>query len=99
MELWAEIDTGTLPAAIHIVPFDYNPTSMEAMLNLLGKEIDCFVGPCDSLTRKDLNGETLMLVKHGDSPILNKMRDEIETNHTSILLNAAHFYDTSIFNE
>ena len=41
-----------------------------------------------------------MLVKRGDSPTLNKMRDEIETKHPQItVIDTPHFYDTSIFNE
>lgn len=132
VDLWSRIDDGTLPVTIHIVPFDDSPTSMEIMLDSLGKEIDCFVGPCDSLTwrerynilplepvhcciavpRKhklakkkilrwsDLDGETMMLVKRGDSPGLNRLRDEIEAKHPQItLFDTPHFYDTSIFNE
>lgn len=132
VDLWAEIDDGTSSVTIHIVPFDDTPTGMEAMLSSLGKEIDCFVGPCDSLTwrenynilqikqgecaiavpRKhrlskkkklcwnDLDGETIMLVKRGDSPVLNKMRDEIETEHPRItVIDTPYFYDTNIFNE
>ena len=132
VDLWSKIDDGTLPVTIHIVPFDDSPTSMEIMLDLLGKEIDCFVGPCDSLTwreryhilplepvhcciavpRKhplskkemlrwsDLDGETMMLVKRGDSPVLNQLRDEIEAKHPQItLFDTPHFYDTSVFNE
>lgn len=132
VDLWAEIDDGTLPVTIHIVPFDDSPTSMEIMLDSLGKKIDCFVGPCDSLTwrerynilplepvrcciavprkhplsRKgklrwrDLDGETMMLVKRGDSPVLNRLRDEIEEQHPLITLtDTPHFYDTSSFNE
>lgn len=132
VDLWSEIDDGTLSVTIRIIPFDDTPAGMEAMLSSLGEEIDCFVGPCDSLTWKenynileikqgkcaiavprkhrlskkeklcwnDLNKETIMLVKRGDSPILNKMRDEIETNHPEItILDTPHFYDTNIFNE
>ncbi|MBM6927178.1 LysR family transcriptional regulator [Pseudoflavonifractor phocaeensis] len=132
VDLWAGIDDGTLPVAIRIVPFDDDPASMEAMLDSLGREIDCFVGPCDSLTwrerynilslepvncciaapRKhrlakkemlqwsDLDGETLLLVKRGDSPVLNRLRDEIERNHPQItLLDTPHFYDTNVFNQ
>ena len=132
VDLWSAIDDGTLSVAIRIIPFDDTPAGMEAMLSSLGKEIDCFVGPCDSLTWKenynilqikqgecaiavprknrlskkeklcwnDLNGETIMLVKRGDSPVLNKMRDDIETNHPQItVIDTPHFYDTSIFNE
>ncbi len=132
VDLWSKIDDGTLPVTIRIVPFDDSPASMEKMLETLGKEIDCFVGPCDSLTWKeryhilvlkqgecciavprkhrlakkeelkwsDLDGETLMLVKRGDSPVLNRLRDEIETKHPMIsVLDIPHFYDTNIFNE
>ena len=132
IDLWSELDTGMLPFTINIVPFDDNPASMEAMLDSLGNEIDCFVGPCDSVTwrerynilllkhgdcciavpRKhrlakktklqwnDLAGETFMMVKRGDSTILNKMRDEIEKEHPEInITDIPHFYDTTIFNE
>lgn len=132
VDLWSEIDDETLPVTIHIVPFDDTPAGMDSMLSSLGKDIDCFVGPCDSITwresynilhikngkceiavpRKhklakklslnwnDLEGETIMLVKRGDSPTLNKMRDEIETKHPQItVIDTPHFYDTSIFNE
>ncbi|MDE6433872.1 MAG: LysR family transcriptional regulator [Lachnospiraceae bacterium] len=132
VDLWSEIDDDTLPVTIRIVPFDDSPASMEKMLETLGKEIDCFVGPCDSLTWKekynilvlkqgecciavprkhrlakreklqwsDLDGENLMLVKRGDSPELNRLRDEIETQHPNIrILDVSHFYDTNVFNE
>lgn len=132
VDLWSKIDDGTLPVTIHIVPFDDSPASMETMLDSLGKGIDCFVGPCDSLTwreryhilplepvhcciavpRKyplskkemllwsDLDGQTIMLVKRGDSPVLNQLRDEIEKQHPLItLVDTPHFYDTSVFNE
>lgn len=52
VDLWSEIDDGTLPVTIRIVPFDDSPASMESMLETLGKKIDCFVGPCDSLAWK-----------------------------------------------
>ena len=132
IDLWSKIDDGTLPITIRIVPFDDSPASMENMLETLGKEIDCFVTPCDSITWKqkynilvlkqgecciavprkhrlakkeklkwnDLDGENLMLLKRGDSPELNKLRDEIETKHPNIsILDIPHFYDTNVFNE
>ena len=132
VDLWSEIDDETLPVTIHIVPFDDTPAGMDVMLSSLGKDIDCFVGPCDSITWKenynilhikngkceiavprkhklakkerlnwdDLDGEAIMLVKRGDSPTLNKMRDEIEAKHPRItVIDAPHFYDTNIFNE
>lgn len=41
-----------------------------------------------------------MLVKRGDSPGLNRLRDEIEKQHPLItLMDTPHFYDTSVFNE
>lgn len=132
VDLWSGIDDGTLPVTICIIPFDDSPASMEKMLETLGREIDCFVGPCASLSweerynilvlkqgecciavpRKhrlakkeklkwrDLDGESLMLVRRGDSPVLNRLRDEIETKHPKInILDIPHFYDTNIFNE
>ena len=132
VDLWSRIDDGTLPVAIHIVPFDDSPAGMEAMLDSLGRDIDCFVGPCDSRTwreqynilplrpgecciavpRKhrlakkeklqwsDLDGETFMLVKRGDSPVLNKCDAKIESEHPQItILDTPHFYDTGVFNE
>lgn len=112
VDLWSQIDDDTLSVTIQIIPFDDSPASMEAMMDSLGKKIDCFVGPCDSLTWKerynifylapskcciavprkhrlakkdrlrwsDLDGETIMLVKRGESPVINQIRDEIEQN-------------------
>lgn len=48
----------------------------------------------------DLDGETLMLVKRGNSAVLDKMRDDILKNHPSVrIADADNFYDTSVFNE
>lgn len=132
MDLWSQMDDGALSVTIQIVPFDDSPASMEAMLDSLGKEIDCFVGPCDSHTWKerynilyltpsdcciavprkhrlakkerlqweDLDGETILLVKRGESPVINRIRDEIQAEHPRIsIVDAPHFYDTSVFNE
>lgn len=47
-----------------------------------------------------MDGETLMLVKRGNSPVLNRLHDEIETKHPKIgIVDIPHFYDTDIFNE
>lgn len=47
----------------------------------------------------DLYGETLMMVKRGDSPINDHIRDEIERNHPEIHIeDAPHFYDIEVFN-
>ena len=132
IDLWAEIDNGSLPFQINIVPFDDNPAGLESVLSALGKQIDCFVGPCDSiewrkqhniflldqlpcriavprkhrLAKKkslcwsDLDGETFMIVKRGESAVLNQMRDDILEKHPQIkIVDAPNFYDTSIFNE
>ena len=132
IELWNTIDDGNLPYQINIVPFDDEPKSFNAVLSSLGNNIDCFIGPCDSiewrtnynillldkiacriavprkhrlakkdrLTWADLDGENLMIIKRGDSPVLNDMRDDILKNHTEIkIVDAPNFYDTSIFNE
>ena len=132
IDLLAEIDDGNLPFQIHIVPFDDNPAGLESVLSALGNQIDCFVGPCDSiewrsqhniflldklpcriavprkhhLSKKkslcwsDLDGEVFMIIRRGDSSVLNQMRDDILENHPQIkIVDAPNFYDTSIFNE
>ena len=132
IELWNTIDNGSLPYQINIVPFDDEPKSLNAVLSSLGSNIDCFIGPCDSvewrknynilqldklacriavprkhrLSKKDrlgwadLDGENVMIIKRGDSPTLDNMRDDILKNHTGIsIVDAPNFYDTSVFNE
>ncbi len=72
------------------------------------KEVNCAIAiprkhrlsKKSKLCWNDLDGETMILVKQGDSPILNSLRDEINTKHPKItILDTPHFYDTSIFNE
>ena len=47
----------------------------------------------------DLNGETLMMVRRGDSPVNDGLRDEIERNHPGIHLEDTEpFYDIDVFN-
>lgn len=132
IDLWGEIDDGTLPFQIRLVPFDDAPAGLAAVLAALGKEIDCFVGPCDSstwraqhsilllekipcrlavprkhrlarkksLTWEDVEGESLMLVRRGDSPVLNALRDDILAHHPRIkIVDLPNLYDTSVFNE
>ena len=131
IELWNTIDDGSLPYQINIVPFDDEPKSLNAVLGSLGSNIDCFIGPCDSIEWKnnynillldklacriavprkhrlakkdrlcwaDLEGENLMIVKRGESPTLDKMRNDILNNHAGIkIVDAPNFYDTSVFN-
>lgn len=132
IDLWAEIDDGTLPFQIRIVPFDDDPAGLDSVVSSLGNQIDCFVGPCDSnewrkqhsilllgklpcriavprkhrLAKKkslcwsDLDGETFMIIRSSDTPVLNQMRDDIFENHPQIkIADVSNFYDTSIFNE
>ena len=132
IELWSEIDDGSLPFQLRIATFDDDPAGLDSVLSALGKQIDCFVAPCDSiewrkqhnillldklpcriavprkhrLAKKkslcwsDLDAETFMIVKRGESTVLNQMRDEILEKHPQIrIVDAPNFYDTSVFNE
>ena len=48
---------------------------------------------------KDLYGETLMMVKRGDSGVNDLLRDDLETNHPKIHIeDTPQFYDLSVFN-
>ena len=52
------------------------------------------------LNWSDLDGETFMIIRRGESAVLNQMRDDILENHPQIkIVDAPNFYDTSIFNE
>ena len=132
IDLLAEMDDGSLPFQIRIVPFDDDPASLDSVLSALGNQIDCFVSPCNSaewqkqcgifllnklpcriavprkhrLAKKkslcwsDLDGETFMVLRRGDSAVLNQIRDDILENHPQIrIADVPNFYDTSIFNE
>ena len=47
----------------------------------------------------DLYGETLMMVKRGDSEINDLLRDDLEKNHPQIHIeDTPHFYDINVFN-
>ncbi len=47
----------------------------------------------------DLYGETLMMVKRGDSGVNDFLRNDLEKNHPQIKIeDAPHFYDMSVFN-
>lgn len=131
IDLWAKADDGTQPFQIKIVPFEDDPASITAMMKSLGNEIDCFVGPCDSvawrksygiyplgvckcciavsrrhrLAKKkilcwdDMAGEMLMLVKRGQSSVVDRIRDEIEKFHPNVhIVDTPNFYDMDAFN-
>lgn len=48
VELWANIDDGSLPFKIKLVPFDDSPAELAAVLAGLGAKADCIISPCDS---------------------------------------------------
>ena len=131
IDLWTKADDGTQPFQIKIIPFEDDPIGISTMMKSLGNEIDCVIGPCDSVTWKksysiyplgickcciavsrrhrlarkkflrweDMAGETLMLVKQGESPTLDRMRDEIESSHPDIqIADTPNFYDMESFN-
>lgn len=51
------------------------------------------------LSFSDLHGETLIMVRRGDSPINDGERDEIEREHLEIRIDDTdHFYDIEVFN-
>lgn len=53
----------------------------------------------DRIDIKDLYGETLMMVKKGDSDVNDFIRNELETHHPQIHIeDTAQFYDLSVFN-
>lgn len=48
---------------------------------------------------EDLYGETLMMVKRGDSGVNDCIRNDLEKNHPQIHIeDTPHFYDLSVFN-
>lgn len=72
----------------------------------LGEYKRCFAVPIThklatkkELTLTDLHGETLMMVKRGDSPTNDRERDEIEKYHPQIKIeDTPLFYDIGVFN-
>lgn len=52
-----------------------------------------------TVTLNDLHGETLMMVKRGDSGVNDFLRNDLEQNHPQIKIeDTAQFYDMSVFN-
>ncbi|MCI7567905.1 MAG: LysR family transcriptional regulator [Desulfovibrio sp.] len=132
LDIWAACDAEEQARfQISIVPFDDSPSSLAAMLQSLGGDIDCFVSPCDAfvwkkryaicplaqqrccvalsrkhrlatkkrLTWDDLEGESLMLVRRGVSPVLDRLRNDIELNRRKVqIIDMPHIYDAEAFN-
>lgn len=61
IDLWAKADDGAQSFQIKVVPFEDDPASISAMMKSLGNEIDCFVGPCDSVSWKKATAFTLLV--------------------------------------
>lgn len=52
------------------------------------------------VSMKDLEGYTLMMVTHGDSPINDFIRNDFESHYPEVHIeDVGHFYDLSTFNE
>lgn len=71
----------------------------------LGQYHHCVAVPRDHplagrqrLTVRDLYGETLMMVKRGDSPSVDRVRDEIECHPAIRIEDTSQFYDLEVFN-
>lgn len=52
LDVWATIERDHADFQMNIVPFDDSPACFSAMLKSLGKDIDCFVSPCDAFLWK-----------------------------------------------
>ena len=53
----------------------------------------------EEITPEDLHGETLMMVRRGDSGINDRLREDLETHHPQIRIEDTEpFYDLSVFN-
>lgn len=50
------------------------------------------------LTIRDLYGQTLMMVKRGDSPSVDRVRDEIQRHPAIRIEDTSQFYDLEVFN-
>lgn len=76
-----------------IFPLKENPCCISVPKNhrLAGKKL---------LTWADLDNENLMLIKKGNSPVIDEIRKEIETKHKKInIVDVPNFYNAEVFNE
>lgn len=71
----------------------------------LGRYHHCIAVPRDhplagrrKLTIPDLYGQTLMMVKRGDSPSVDRVRDEIQRHPAIRIEDTSQFYDLEVFN-
>lgn len=64
LDVWTALDEEHADFQIRIIPFDDSPGSLANMLKSLGRDIDCFVSPCD----------TFLWKKHYAICLLNQQR-------------------------
>ena len=111
MDLWYKVNTSFPGYRLHIVPFEDNHQGILTEISSLGKKFDFLIGVCDSalwldrlaskkrLHIEDLYGETLMMVKQGDSDTVDAIRAEILKHPQIHIADAPQFYDIEVFNQ
>jgi len=89
----AGYDSNVVLKTCGIYPLGENPCCISVPKNhrLANKKL---------LKWSDLSGENLMLLKKGNSPVIDKIRKEIETRHKKInIVDVPGFYNAEVFNE
>ena len=90
-----------------VSPYESNQLMKSCNIYHLG-EYDCCIAVSRNhklankklIKYEDLYGESLMLVKKGQAPVMDKIRSEIEQNHPRIkIIDTATFYSAEVFNE
>lgn len=89
----AGYDSNLLLKTCGVYPLKENPCCISVPKNhkLANKKV---------LKWTDLSGENLMLLKKGNSPVIDRIRKEIETRHKKInIVDVPSFYNADVFNE
>ena len=89
----AGYDSNLLLKTCGVYPLKENPCRISVPKNhrLANKKV---------LKWSDLSGENLMLLKKGNSSVIDKIRREIETRHKKInIVDVPSFYNAEVFNE
>ena len=89
----AGYDSNLLLKTCGVYPLKENPCCISVPKNhrLANKKV---------LKWSDLSGENLMLLKKGNSTVIDKIRKEIETRHKKInIVDVPSFYNAEVFNE
>ena len=109
MDIWFKLSDRFPNFKIQIVPFEDDHRGILSVIERIGTDFDFIIGVCDSamcldrcnfrLKISDLHGETLMMVRRGDSPTNDRLRDFLEREHPQICIeDTEQFYDISVFN-